>query len=199
MGGRAGAPESGSGHAAVQDCRCFPRIKFPLFFQFQLLAFILGWVWCCPIRAGGCTPSFPGVQPPLQWARGTFWGVRGGGVSAATLPSPAQPGGNRLCHKKSRPLPAVSISGLGFSQWIWLLQEQRMERGAWGSLCTHPLGQHKAFISRLECFFFPKKTPDPSHDAGAGKARLPAGAQGRWRGKALSPSTCYLIFNPGAN
>ncbi|XP_071273617.1 exopolyphosphatase PRUNE1 isoform X3 [Agelaius tricolor] len=141
------APEGGSGHAAVQNCHCFPRIKFP--FSSSFCSWLLFWDGVLPHSGWGCTPSFPGVQSPLQWVRGTFWGVQGGGVSAATLPSPAQPGGNWLCHKKSWPLPAVNFS---FSQWIWLLQEQRRERGAWGSSCTHPLDQHKAFISRVECF-----------------------------------------------
>lgn len=129
----------------------FQGLNFP-FLPVLALGFYFGMGLVLPHSSWECTPSFSGVQSSLQWVRGTFWGLQGGGVSAATLPSPAQPGGNWLCHKKLWPLSAVSISGLGFSQWIQLLQEQRREQGAWSSLCTHPLGQHKVFISKVECF-----------------------------------------------
>lgn len=82
----------------------------------------------------------------------------------------------------------MKINGLGFSQWIWLLQEQRRERGAWGSLCTHPLGQHKGFISRLECFS--QKNPDPQHDAGLAK---PGSHQSPAQGK--GSVTQHVLFN----
>lgn len=175
-----GAPEGGSGHAAVQNCHCFPRIKFS--FSSSFGSWLLFRDGVLPHSSWGCTHSFPGVQSPLQWVRGTFWGVQGGGVSAATLPSPAQPGGNWLCHRKSWPLPAVNFS---FSQWI--LAAPGAEEGArsLGQLVHPPLGPAQGIYFKGGMFF--PKNPDPSTTRGW-KSPAPTRAQGR--GKALSPSTC---------
>lgn len=64
------------------------------FLPVSALSFYSGMGLGLPLSHWGCPhlpPPHHGVQSPLQWVRGTFWGVQGGGVSAATLPSPAQP------------------------------------------------------------------------------------------------------------
>lgn len=56
--GAEGDPKGGSGHAAVQNCRCFPRIKFPFSSSFGSWLFILGW---------GAAPLELGVHPLFPW------------------------------------------------------------------------------------------------------------------------------------
>lgn len=158
--GRWGAPEGGSGHAALQDCRCFPRIKFP--FSSSFVSWLLFW------DGSGAALLEVGVQSPLQWVRGTFWGVQGGGVSAATLPSPAQAGGDCLCHKKL--CPAVSY------QWAQLfpvdLAAPGAEEGARSlrQVVHPPLGPARGIYFKGG-MFFPKTLTRARH--GAGKAQLP--------------------------
>lgn len=107
-------------------------LNFPLFFHFLLSALLPRWVqhcpahpggaWCCPHppcghpRGGepllflGCNPA-PNNPPPR--VRGAFRGRVAwmwGAVSAAEPPNPAQSGGNRLCHDKPWPLPAVNAA-----------------------------------------------------------------------------------------
>lgn len=177
----------------------FQGLNFPISSSFG--SWLLFWdgSGAAPLALGVPSPSPPipnhGVQSPLQWVRGTFWGVQGGGISAATLPSPAQP-------EETGCAIQVVASACCEDQRAWLLPVDLAAPGAEEG--ARSLGQlvlpNTPWASTRDLFpgwnVFPKKTLTPSTTQDW-QSPAPTGAQRR--GKALSPSTCYLIFNPGAN